>query len=74
MHHWGKDHCTAGLQFYKFGFNSFTTHKKQHIFPVDPMQSCLTGDQLYSDLSPISECSLYRHFKPKVNIVDAHKL
>ena len=27
LHHWGKYHCTAGLQFYKFGFNCFTTCK-----------------------------------------------
>ena len=25
-HRWGKYHCTAGLQFYKFGFNCFTTY------------------------------------------------
>ena len=26
-HCWGKYHCTASLQVYKFGFNCFTTHK-----------------------------------------------
>ena len=31
-HHWGKDHCTACLQFYKFGSSCFTTYNKQHIF------------------------------------------
>ena len=25
IHFWGKYHCTAGLQFYKFGFNFFNT-------------------------------------------------
>ena len=28
----GKSHLKAGLQFYKFGFNCFTTYKLQHIF------------------------------------------
>ena len=32
IHCWGKYHWTAGRQFYKYGFNFFTTYKKQHIF------------------------------------------
>ena len=30
-HYWGKYHCTAGLQLYKYGFNCFITTKiEQH--------------------------------------------
>ena len=50
-HRWGKYHCTAGLLFYKFGFSCFTTYKKDHTFFLGQVQSCKTGDQLYSDPS-----------------------
>ena len=39
-HCWGKYHSSAGLQFYKFGFNCFITFKSQHIFFLGQIQSC----------------------------------
>ena len=56
-HRWGKHHCTAGLQFYKFALDCFTKYKK--ISFIGQFQSCLTGDQPYSDPSPNGECPLY---------------
>ena len=68
-HRWGKDHCTAGLQFNKTG----TDHKRTYIFIfmqwTSWIQTCKTGDQLYSDPSPNGESSLIwasslrQHFK-----------
>ena len=51
----------AGLQFYKFGLNCFTstTYKKQHILYFGQIQLlCLTGDQPFSDPSHNGDCSL----------------
>ena len=42
----------AGLQFDWFGFSSFATQEQHHIFLFDRIQSCLTGDQPLSDISP----------------------
>ena len=41
-HHWV---TYRGLQFYKFGFNCFTTFKKQHFFFVGHVQSFSIGGQ-----------------------------
>ena len=30
-HRWGKDHCTAGLQFYKVALDCFTKYKKNFL-------------------------------------------
>ena len=38
-HHWGKDHCMAGLQLLKFGFSCFTAYKS-NIFSL-LVNSCL---------------------------------
>ena len=57
-HSWGKYHCMAGLQFYKFRFSCFTTYKKQYILFLGQVQSCFTGDQLSTTVSVL--CLLYR--------------
>ena len=31
-HYWGMHHCTAAVQFYKFGFACFTTYKNNIFF------------------------------------------
>ena len=49
---------SAGLQFDCFEFSSFIFYKQQHIFLYGQIKSSLTGDQLYNDHSPYSECSL----------------
>ena len=52
--------CLAGLQFYGFGFSSFSTYLntyKQHIFLLGQNSIQLNGDQLYSDTPPCGECS-----------------
>ena len=57
-HCWWQDHCTAGLQFYKFGLYCFTTQKKQHIFFVGPVL-LICRRELYSDPYPNGEFSLH---------------
>ena len=49
----GKDHCTAGLQFYKFGFNCFTTYKS-NIFSLLVKSSLVNLETIrtYSNTSP----------------------
>ena len=56
-HCWGKDNCTAGLQFYKTGLDQ----GRKYVFCMEWsswIQTCKTGGQPYRDTSPIGECSL----------------
>ena len=46
----GKYHCMVGLQFYKFGFNSFTRYIKKQDIIFSPLFK--TWDQLYSYHTP----------------------
>ena len=57
-HRWGKDNCSAGLQFNKTGTDQWGKYNFICIVWSSLMQPCKTEDQPYSDASPNSECSL----------------